>query len=253
MFRGSLGETFEKRGYNPQPICIGANTDPYQPIEARLNITRRLIETMQAYQHPFSMITKSHLIVRDLDILSTMARDNLCSVGVSVTTLDNDTKRVLEPRTPAGKTRLEAISRLADAGVQVTMLVAPVIPFINDHEIETILEAGRQAGARSARYIFLRLPMEVSPLFRQWLADHYPDRASRVMSAVQQSRGGNAYSAGFGERMRGKGIFADTIARRFEVTARKLGYEQERRFDLNRSLFRQLGNPQLDLFAVSPD
>ena len=243
-----LRKTISKPSYKCQPICIGANTDPYQPLEAKLKITRSILEVLQAFRHPFSVITKSQLIRRDIDILSEMAADNLCSVAVSVTTLNNELKRKLEPRAASGKARLSVIKALSDAGVRVTMLVAPIIPAINDTVIEEILAAGRAAGAVGASYIFLRLPGEVSGLFRDWLQQHYPDRADHVMSLVQQSRGGRDYQSGFGTRMVGEGVFAKMIHDRFRIARQRLGFDEDDRFELDTSQFKDLNNRQLCLF-----
>ena len=243
-----LRKTISRPDYRCQPICIGANTDPYQPLEAKLKITRSILEVLQEFRHPFSVITKGQLIRRDIDILSEMAADKLCSVAVSVTTLNDELKRKLEPRAASGKARLRVIEALAKAGVRVTMLVAPIIPAINDTEIEEILAAGKEAGAVAASYIFLRLPGEVSGLFRDWLQQHYPDRADHVMSLVQQSRGGRDYQSGFGKRMEGEGVFAKLIKDRFRIARRRLGFSEEDRFELDTSQFRDLNNRQLGLF-----
>ncbi|MCZ6503083.1 MAG: PA0069 family radical SAM protein [Gammaproteobacteria bacterium] len=243
-----LRKTISKPNYKCQPICIGANTDPYQPLEAKLNITRSILEVLQEFRHPFSIITKGQLIRRDIDILSEMAANNLCSVAVSVTTLNNELKRKLEPRAASGKARLGIIKALSDAGVRVTMLVAPIIPSINDDEMEEILAVGKEAGAVDAHYIFLRLPLEVSGLFRDWLTKHYPDRADHVMSLVQQSRGGRDYQTGFGKRMVGEGVFAKMINDRFRITSQRLGFNKNERFDLDTSQFRDLNDRQMNLF-----
>ena len=243
-----LRKTLSKKNYVVKPICIGANTDPYQPLESTLKITRSLLEVLQEFRHPFSMITKSQMVVRDLDILAEMAAANLCSMAVTVTTLDNSLKRKLEPRAASGDARIEAIRKLSAAGVNVTMLVAPVIPFVNDHEMEKILEAGKHAGAVAARYIFLRLPREVSPMFREWLAEHFPGRAARVMSIVQQSRGGKDYQSGFGKRMTGEGVFAKTLSGRFSVAAKRLGFDDEHRFELDSQQFTSPATAQMGLF-----
>lgn len=219
-----LAEKFDKPSYQCSLISIGANTDPYQPLERTLETTRSILEVMQRYRHPFSIITKSALIIRDVDLLAEMAAANLCSVAVSVTTLDDDLKRRLEPRTSSGSRRLRAIETLAHAGVPVTVMVAPVIPAINDAELETILTRARDAGATRAGYILLRLPLEVQPLFEAWLEAHFPDRHDHVMSIVRQSRRGAAYQAEFGVRMRGEGVFATLLQQRFDVTARRLGF-----------------------------
>lgn len=242
-----LRKTLSSPRYQVKPLCIGANTDPYQPAEKELRITRALIDILGEFHHPFSIITKSHLITRDIDLLTPLAEKNLCSVAISVTTLDNDLKRKLEPRTPAGRTRLDAIRQLTDAGIRVTLLAAPMIPFINDQELESILAAGRQAGAVSARYILLRLPLEISDMFRAWLASHFPDRADRVMNAIRHSRGGRDYRSVFGERMVGTGQFAELLNNRWQVCCRKLGFRNDERFQLDYSLF-AVPSPQQSLF-----
>ena len=223
-----LRKTLSKPGYQPSPITVGANTDPYQPLEAKLKTTRSIIEVLHEFNHPFSIITKSGLITRDLDLLAPMAEKNLFSAAVSVTTLSNDLKRILEPRATSGKTRLGAIKTLTDAGIKTTLMAAPMIPYINDSELEDILASGYEAGARSAGYILLRLPLEISEMFQDWLGAHYPDRAEKVMSIIRQSHGGKDYQSAFGTRMKGTGEFADLLAQRFKVATRKLGLNQER-------------------------
>ena len=247
-----LTETLSKPGYKVSPIMIGANTDPYQPLEATLMTTRSLIEVLSEFNHPFSIISKSGLMVRDLDLLAPMAEKNLFSAAISVTTLDNDLKRKLEPRAASGRVRLETIRTLTKAGVRVSMMVAPMIPYINDHELESILAAGHDAGAVSAGYILLRLPLEISEMFRDWLAVHFPERAEKVMSIVQNTRGGRDYQSGFGKRMRGTGPFADLLNQRFAVASRKLGFESwgrenDSRHDLDCHQFKR-HNEQLSLF-----
>lgn len=242
-----LRDTLEKPRYFCRPINIGANTDPYQPVEGQLRTTREILEVLREFSHPFSLITKSALILRDLELLQEMGRRRLCTVAVSVTTLDNELKRRLEPRTASPRARLRVIETLAAAGVRVDLLVAPVIPAINDREIEAILAAGKAAGATAANYIFLRLPLEVSPLFREWLAEHYPERADHVMSLVQQSRGGRDNDAAFHRRMRARGPFAEVISRRFRVAARRLGLDRDDRFDLDTSQFSR-PTPQFSLW-----
>lgn len=244
-----LRKTLGQPGYRCTPINIGANTDPYQPLEAKLKITRNILEVLQEFHHPFSIITKSSLIVRDMDILSDMATRRLCSVAVSVTTLDNELKRKLEPRTASPASRLRTIKALSDAGIHVTMLVAPVIPAINDHEIEDILAAGKVAGASAAHYVFLRLPLEISPMFQEWLEVHYPDRAGHVMSLVRQSRGGRDYQSKFHKRMSAEGAFAQLIGQRFRVAANRLGLKGDRGFKLDTNQFKRV-NHQLDLFGA---
>jgi DNA repair photolyase len=244
-----LESELSHKRYVCKSIALGTNTDPYQPIERNLKVTRAILEVLQRHRHPFTIVTKGHLIERDIDILADMARDNLTAVHVSVTSLDSDLKRILEPRTPSAAARLHAIRCLHDAGVPVGVLVAPVIPAINDHEIEHILAAVAQAGARSAAYVMLRLPYEVKDLFREWLARHYPLRAAHVMSLVNDIRGGRDNDPQFGSRMRGKGPFADLVRRRFDVACRRVSLNTARSTPLDTSLFRppELPGAQLDL------
>nr|WP_282449956.1 PA0069 family radical SAM protein [Microbulbifer sp. CAU 1566] len=231
-----LEKTLRQKSYQCSPIAMGTNTDPYQPLEKEKQITRQLLETLQRYQHPVTIVTKSQLILRDLPILAEMAQDNLVHVGISVTTLDNALKRKLEPRTAGPAARLRTIEALASAGIPTAVMAAPMIPALNDSELEAILTQAQQAGAIHAAYILLRLPFEVAPLFRQWLAEHYPQRAQHVMSLVQQSRGGKDNQTEFGQRQRGTGVFAQLLQQRFRVTCRKLGLN-ERKLDLDCSRF----------------
>ena len=246
-----LRKSLLKESYQCKVMSIGANTDPYQPLEADLRTTREILEVLAEHRHPFSIITKSSLVIRDLDILTDMARDNLCSVAVSVTTLNDELKRKLEPRTANGRARLRTIEALSQAGIHVTMMVAPVIPFVNDHEMESILERGQEAGACAANMIFLRLPLEVSPLFQEWLEHHYPDKAKHVMSLVRSARNGSDYESKYFTRMVGEGDYAKTIRQRFDIAARKLGllvnHGSNERFKLDVSQFRR-GFDQLSLF-----
>lgn len=232
-----LEQALNKPGYRCAPLAIGTNTDPYQGAERTLGITRDLLKVLLRYRHPVTIVTKGSLITRDLDLLGELARDNLVSVMLSVTTLDNDLKRRLEPRTPSGAVRLKTVSALVAAGVPTGVMVAPVIPAINDHEIEAILRAAHGAGARRANYILVRLPHEVKALFRDWLARHYPERAGHVMSLIRQSRGGRDNDPRFGHRMRGEGVFASLIRRRFDKTCRELGLAQRRTQALDTDLF----------------
>jgi len=235
LLRAELG----KRGYVCKPIALGINTDGWQPLEKRLQVSRSVLEVLAECRHPVTIVTKSTLILRDLDLLRDLARDGLASVMVSVTSLDDDIKRRLEPRTASPRARLKTIEELASAGVPVGVLVAPVIPSLTDHELEHILEAAKAAGATSAGYVLLRLPLEVKDLFREWLAEHYPDRAAHVMSLINQSRGGKDYQSQFGTRMVGTGVFAQLLRRRFELAKRKLALEDgEGRHDLRTDLFR---------------
>ncbi len=232
-----LREELSRPGYRPRPIALGTATDPYQPIERRLRITRQILELLYECRHPVAIITKGGAIERDLDILAPMAERNLVSVAVSVTTLRSELSRRLEPRAAAPQRRLRAIEALSKAGVPVTVLVAPLIPALNDNELEAILEAVRAAGARSADYVMLRLPHEVKQLFKEWLAVHEPLKAEHVMSLVRQIRGGRENETEFGRRMRGGGIFAQLINKRFHLAARRLGLG-ERGLDLDCRQFR---------------
>ncbi|WP_374605675.1 PA0069 family radical SAM protein [Niveibacterium sp.] len=213
-----------KRGYRCSPISLGINTDAYQPIERRWRITRQLLEVFAECRHPVSLITKSALIQRDLDLLAPMAREGLVTVYVSITTLDNRLSSKLEPRAAAPHTRLKTVQALHEAGVPVGTMVAPVIPMITDFELEHILEAAHAHGARAAGYVLLRLPHELKTVWREWLSLHYPERATHVMSLVQQMHGGKDYDSRFGTRMRGEGPFADLIAMRFAKAYKRLGY-----------------------------
>ncbi|SHE87817.1 DNA repair photolyase [Microbulbifer donghaiensis] len=217
-----LEQALRKTAYRCSPIALGSNTDPYQPLERDKQITRQLLEVMQRFNQPVTIVTKSQLILRDLPLLEEMARDNLCQVAISVTTLSNDLKRKLEPRTAGPAARLRTLEALSAAGISTAVLAAPMIPALNDSELEAILKEAANAGATQAAYILLRLPHEVAPLFRQWLDAHYPERAAHVMSIVQQSRGGRDYQSDFSQRQSGTGVFAQLLRRRFEVAIRKL-------------------------------
>jgi len=224
--------------YAPDVIAFGTNTDPYQPIERRFRITRSLLEVLQRARHPLSIVTKSNLVLRDLDILRDMARDGLVKVILSVTTLDRGLARKMEPRAPTPEKRLEAIEALSGAGVPAGVMVAPVIPAINDSEIEAILARAYAAGAREGGYVVLRLPLELRDMFREWLQVHYPDRLKRAVSLMQSMREGKDYEAKWGRRMAGTGPYAWMIGRRFEMAARRLGYS-ETRSSLRTDLFRR--------------
>ncbi len=223
LLRRELG----RRSYVPQLINIGSATDCYQPVERELKLTRSLIELMAEVGHPFSLVTKSSGVERDLDLLIPMAKRKLVAVYVTITTLDGQLARILEPRAAAPHRRLRVIEKLAAAGVPVGVSVAPQVPFINE-DMEQVLEAAWNAGARTAFYSVIRLPWEISPLFRQWLAQHYPQRAERVMARVQEMRGGQDYDANFATRMKGQGIWAELIKKRFEAACRKHGFNRER-------------------------
>ncbi|PDT01821.1 radical SAM protein [Rhizobium chutanense] len=216
-----LERELAKPGYKVRVIAIGTNTDPYQPIEKEWRIMRGILEVLNKANHPVSIVTKSAMILRDLDILQEMAAKNLVRVGISVTTLDRKLARAMEPRAATPPRRLETIHALAEAGIRTAVMAAPLIPALNDHELERILESAKAAGAAEASYVILRLPLEVSPLFRDWLLQHYPDRYRHVMSLVRSMRGGKDYDAEFGKRMKGAGPYAWQIARRFEMAARR--------------------------------
>ncbi|MCK8780701.1 PA0069 family radical SAM protein [Rhizobium sp. NTR19] len=218
-----LERELSKPDYKVRAIAIGTNTDPYQPIEREWRVMRQILEVLQKANHPVAIVTKSALITRDIDILSDMAAKGLVKVGISVTTLDRKLARTMEPRASTPPKRLDAIKALTDAGIPTGVLVAPVIPALNDHEIERILEAGHAAGATEASYVLLRLPLEVSPLFRDWLLQNYPNRYRHVMSLVRSMRGGKDYDAEFGKRMKGAGPYAWQIGRRFEMATKRLG------------------------------
>ena len=217
-----LEEELAKPKYVCKPITIGANTDPYQPVERELRVTRAVLEVLARTRHPASIITKSALILRDLDLLTDMARDGLMSVGISITTLSAETKRVLEPRAASPQARLRALRELNAAGVPAGVMAAPMIPAINDHEMEAILEAAVGCGAQWAGYIVVRLPWEIKDLFRDWLAEHFPDRAAHVMSLIQEMRGGRDYDSTFGTRMKGTGPIAELLRSRFKIACRRL-------------------------------
>jgi DNA repair photolyase len=243
-----LLDAWSKPAYRCQPIAIGANTDPYQPAEKELGITRSLLETFLEYRHPVSLITKGGLMARDIDLLAELAGRNLVGVAISVPTMSNDLKRVLEPRVPAAAVRFRLMSDLASAGVPVSVLVAPVIPAVNDAEIESILESAAEHGADHASWIMLRLPHELKQLFRDWLSEHMPERAAHVMSLVQQASGGRDYDNRFGLRQRGRGPYADMIRDRFSAACRRFGLGHGRaRRALDCSQFRRPGQQQMAL------
>lgn len=221
------------------PITLGINTDAYQPIERQIGLTRRLLELLLEYRHPVTILTKGVTILRDLDLLEQLARQNLVSVSVSLTTLNDALKRRMEPRTASPAARLRILRALKDIGIEPGVLVAPVIPQINDREIEAILEAATDAGAVRAGYVVLRLPHELKGLFREWLEAHYPERAGHVMSLVRQMRGGKDYDASFGSRMRGTGALAVLLHNRFRVACRRLGLNEADEPTLDTTQFRR--------------
>jgi DNA repair photolyase len=213
--------------YRPAPIAMGTNTDPYQPVEQRLEITRAILQVLARFEHPVAITTKSQSIVRDIDILAPMAARGLVKVALSVTTLDRGLARRMEPRAATPGRRLAALRQLGRAGIPTAVMVAPVIPAINDGEIEAILEAAAEAGAAGAGYILLRLPLEIRQLWVEWLAEHYPDRAGKVMGLMRGMRGGRDYDPTFGRRMTGQGAYARLIGRRFRLAAKRLGLATE--------------------------
>lgn len=221
-----LEQQLSKPGYQCAPIALGANTDPYQPIEREHRITRQVLEVLLRYRHPLTIVTKGSLLLRDLDLLTQLAEQRLVKVMISLTTLDDELKRILEPRAAAPSARLRAIRVLRENRVPVGVLCSPMIPMINDSELESLLEAARDAGARSASYMLVRLPREVAPLFEEWLQAHYPQRAAHVMSIIRQCRGGEVYDSRFGKRFTGEGAFAALLAQRFAVAMRRLGLEK---------------------------
>lgn len=253
-----LEQELRKPGYAPAMVSLGANTDPYQPVERQYRVTRALLEVLSAYRHPVGIVTKgAALIGRDLDLLAEMGRANLAMVAISITTLRDDLKRTLEPRAASPAARLRVIRKLSEAGIPVIVMASPMIPFINDAELEAILEAGREAGAVAASYITVRLPNEVKDLFRQWLDDHAPLKAQHVMSLIQQMRGGRDNDPRFFTRHRGEGPYAKLLAQRYQIACKRLGfaYTHSMRLRLDTTQFRVPlrpiladEGPQRDLF-----
>ncbi len=242
-----LGE-WSKASYVCEPITIGANTDPYQPAERKLGLTRALLEQFLRYRHPVSLISKGVLMNRDLDLLEALAAENLCSVAISIPTMDNDLKRILEPRVPAAGARLKLIEALSARSVPCTLLLAPVIPAVNDREMEDIVSAAAGAGVGRAAWILLRLPHELRDIFSDWLNEHLPDRASHVMSLLRQAHGGRDYDSRFGRRQSGSGAVADMLGQRFRAACRRAGiYTGEQLENLDCSRFQPPGARQLSL------
>ncbi len=236
-------------GYRPAPIALGTNTDPYQPIEREWRVTRGVLQVLAAHGHPATIVTKSDLVTRDIDVLAPMAAQGLVKVALSVTTLDGRLARRMEPRAPRPKRRLEAMRALSRAGIPTGVMVAPLIPALNDPEIEAILEAAAEAGAREAGYILLRLPHEIKHLFREWLDQHAPHRAARIMRLVREMRGGRDYDATFHERMTGTGRYAELIKRRFDLGCRRFGLNRDpARLESRRFRAPQAAEDQLALF-----
>ena len=226
-----------KPGYVPKTIALGAVTDPYQPIERTYQISRQVLEVLERASHPVGIVTKSALVVRDIDILARMAERDLVRVALSVTTLDGKVARAMEPRAATPQRRLDAIRALTEAGIPTTVMTAPIIPGLTDHEIEALLTAGRDAGATSASYVLLRLPLELKELFREWLQEHFPDRAGRVINLLQDMHGGKDYRSEFGIRQRGTGPFAELINQRFRKALKRLNLN-ERHLRMRTDLFR---------------
>jgi DNA repair photolyase len=243
-----LEQELARPGYLCKPITLGANTDPYQPIERHMRVTREILAVLARCRHPVTVITKGALVLRDLDLLGALARENLVRVGISITTLDVDLKRTLEPQAASPAARLRMVRELTAAGVPTGVLVAPVIPALTDHEMERIVCAAAEAGARWAGYVLLRLPYEVGPLFREWLATHYPERAAHVLSLIRQMRAGRDNDPRFGHRMRGTGPLAELLRARFHAACRRCGLDAQRGAPLDVSLFRApVGERQLTL------
>lgn len=247
FYKSNAAELLEKElgkpSYRCSPINLGANTDPYQPIERDLKVTRGILEVLQRHRHPVTIVTKgAALIARDIELLAEMARDRLAMVAISLTTLNDDLKRVLEPRTASGASRVKIIRKLTEAGVPVMVLTAPVIPFVNDSELEALLQAGAEAGAVNAGYVMLRLPHELKTVFREWLVEHYPLKADHVMSLVTQMHGGKEYDAQWGTRQTGQGHYATMIAKRFDLACRRYGLGRRGEWKLRTDLFSPLIN-----------
>ena len=250
LFKPQIAELLEaalrKPGYTAAPVALGSNTDPYQPVERTLKLTRAVLEVLEQFNHPVAVVTKSAGVLRDIDILSRMAARGLARVCLSVTTLDAKLARILEPRASTPERRLDAIARLSEAGIPVAVLAAPMIPAVNDMELERILERAASQGADRAGYVLLRLPLELGEIFEAWLHQHMPERAAKVMALVRQTRGGEIYDSRFGQRQTGSGPYAEMLARRFQVATRRLGLDR-----------RQQGHTgpeglRADLFAVPP-
>lgn len=217
-----LAKELRAKSYRPAVLAIGTNTDPYQPIEKEHQIMRRCLEVLRDFKHPVGIVTKGTLIERDIDILRDMAAQDLVRVGISVTTLDAKLSRAMEPRVPSPKRRLKTIQRLSDAGIPVRIQCAPIVPGLTDHELEALLQAGKDAGAYAANWVMLRLPLEVAPLFKEWLEASFPNRAAKVMARVRETHGGREYDAEWGKRMRGSGTYAELIAHRFALACKRL-------------------------------
>jgi DNA repair photolyase len=253
MFKADAAALLRKElarpGYQCRHIMLGANTDPYQPVEKRLGVTRAVLEVLAEARHPVAITTRSALVERDIDLLAGMAREGLASVFLSITTFDSDLKRRLEPRSASSSARLATMRSLSEAGIPVGVMAAPMVPAVNDSELEEILERSARAGATRAGYSLVRLPHEVKDLFREWLQQHMPDRAQHVMSLIQEARGGRDNDPEFGRRMTGTGAWARLLSDRFRLAARRLGLRSDREVNLRTDLFRapRDSSPQLQL------
>ncbi len=244
-----LRRELNKASYVPDVIAIGTNTDPYQPIEKDRKIMRGILEVLQEHRHPVAIVTKGTLIERDIDILGQMGREGLARVGISITTLDPDISRKMEPRVPSPRRRLRTIRKLVEAGCPVRVMVSPVVPGLTDHELEAILEAAAKEGASAASWIMLRLPREVSLLFQEWLSENFPDRAKRVMARVRECHGGQDYDPDWGRRLSGQGLYAELIRDRFDMAIKRIGLDKSLP-QLRTDVFRRIAQPgdQLSLF-----
>jgi DNA repair photolyase len=234
-----LRQELSAKKWEPKVLAMSGVTDPYQPIERKLKLTRGCLEVLAEFRNPVTVITKNHLVTRDVDLFAELARIDAAQVSLSITTLDAKLQRTMEPRTSSPELRLDAIAKLSAAGVPVNVMVAPVIPGLTDHEMPAILKAARDAGAQNAGFVVLRLPWAVAPLFEQWLEDHFPDRKDKVLNRIRDLRGGKLYDAQWGVRGRGEGIFAEQIRAIFDVTCRKIGLN-ERDYDLSTASFRKV-------------
>ena len=231
--------------WEPKPLAMSGSTDVYQPIEKKLGLTRRCLEVLAEFRNPVVIITKNHLVTRDVDLLLELARHNAVSVNVSLATLDDELRRIMEPRTSSPRRRLAAIEKLAVAGIPVGVLTAPIIPGLNDHELPNLIQAAAEAGVHFAGYTPVRLPYAVAPLFENWLQRHFPDRKDKVLNHIREMRGGKLNDPNFGSRMNGEGVYAEHLARLFEVGCRRAGLKNERRPSLSTAAFRRLGQPTL--------
>lgn len=253
FYKPDAAEVLTKELNKPKYVCksitLGANTDPYQPVEKKLKITRGILEVLNQHNHPVTIITKGSMIERDIELLAEMAKRRLVSVAVSVTTLSMSLKQIMEPRTSAPKARIRAAKRLVEAGVPVRVMAAPMIPMINDMELESILKAAADVGVKYANYTFVRLPYEVKDLFKEWLAEHFPQRAEHVMSLIRQMRGGKENDSTWGQRMRGQGEFAELLSKRFYLACKKFKLNEQKSIPLDTQSFkRTVTSPQMNLW-----